>query len=74
MLGRSQSFQQAVDLHRRGQLAAAEAVYVRLLRGQSDDFDVLHCLGILRYRSAFFDRGRPAAQSALSSAPTGSGR
>jgi tetratricopeptide (TPR) repeat protein len=54
MHDRSQSLQQAVDLHRRGRLAAAEEMYLRLLREQSTNFDALHFLGVLRYQQRRF--------------------
>jgi tetratricopeptide (TPR) repeat protein len=54
MHDRSQSLQRALDLHRRGRLAAAEEAYLRLLREQPDNFDALHFLGVLRYQQRRF--------------------
>jgi predicted TPR repeat methyltransferase len=38
----------AMDLHKRGRLAEAEAIYLRLLGARHDDVDALHFLGMLR--------------------------
>jgi tetratricopeptide (TPR) repeat protein len=46
----AQVFDQATDLHRKGNLAAAESLYLQLLQARSDHFDALHLLGILRYQ------------------------
>jgi tetratricopeptide (TPR) repeat protein len=46
----SQVFNQAAVLHRKGDLAQAEQLYLRLLEAQSDHFDALQMLGILRYQ------------------------
>ena len=46
----SQVFNQAAVLHRKGDLAAAEQLYLRLLEAQSGHFDALQMLGILRYQ------------------------
>jgi predicted TPR repeat methyltransferase len=44
---------QAADLHRKGDLAAAERLYLQLLESQPDHFDALQMFGFLRY-----DQGR----------------
>jgi tetratricopeptide (TPR) repeat protein len=46
----SQALSQAVDSHRKGDLARAERLYSQLLAAQPDHFDALQMLGILRYQ------------------------
>jgi protein O-GlcNAc transferase len=46
----SQLFDRAADLHRKGELEAAESVYLELLAAQPGHFDGLQMLGILRYQ------------------------
>src|SRR5580700_1326902 len=50
----SQVFNQAAVLHRKGDLAAAEQLYLRLIEAQSGHFDALQMLGILRYQQGRF--------------------
>ncbi len=47
----------ALELHKAGRLAEAEAIYLRLLRVRSNDADALHFLGLLRVHQG----RRPAA-------------
>ena len=42
------ALQQALTLHRQGQLAAAEKSYARVLKSFPDQFDALHLLGLLK--------------------------
>jgi len=49
----SQLLNQAADLHRKGNLAATEALYSELLKAQPANFDALQMFGFLRY-----DQGR----------------
>lgn len=49
--------ERAIELHKRGRLAEAEAVYLRLLRERPNDADALHFLGLLRMHQG----RRPAA-------------
>ena len=44
----SQLLAQAVDFHRKGDLAQAERLYLQLLEARSDHFDALQMLGVLR--------------------------
>jgi protein O-GlcNAc transferase len=46
----AQALNQAVDFHRKGNLAQAEPLYLRLLEAKSDHFEALQMLGILRYQ------------------------
>ena len=50
----SQALNKAVDLHRKGNLAAAEGLYLQLLEVQADHFDGLQMLGFLRYQQGRF--------------------
>jgi protein O-GlcNAc transferase len=50
----SQLFDQAADLHRKGDLAAAESLYLQLLEARPDHFDALQMLGFLRYGQGRF--------------------
>ena len=50
----AQVFNQAADLHRKGDLARAEQLYLRLLELQPGHFDALQMLGILRYQQGRF--------------------
>jgi protein O-GlcNAc transferase len=43
-----QRFQQALALHQRGDLAAAEPIYLQILAARPDHFDALHLLGVIR--------------------------
>jgi tetratricopeptide (TPR) repeat protein len=46
----SQALVQAVALHRKGDFAQAERLYLRVLAARSDHFDALQMLGLLRYQ------------------------
>ena len=55
MYDQAQVFDRAADLHRKGNLAAAETLYLQLLEARPDHFDALHLLGVVcldRARSA----------------------
>ena len=54
------SIQQAYELHKSGQLAAAEAAYAKVLEDHPDRPDALHLLGVLKAQS-----GQPADAVAL---------
>ena len=57
MKGDSSPIGRAIELHRAGRLAEAEATYVRLLQAAPGDADALHFLGLLRLHQG----RRPAA-------------
>jgi tetratricopeptide (TPR) repeat protein len=59
----------ALALHRQGQLAEAEAVYLALLKSARNDFDALHGLGILRSQQARHEEARGLFQRALQVQP-----
>jgi tetratricopeptide (TPR) repeat protein len=50
----SQALNRAVDFHRKGNLAAAEGLYLQLLDLRADHFDALQMLGFLRYQQGRF--------------------
>ena len=47
----TQALGQAVALHRQGDLAQAEKIYVRILKARRDHFDALHLLGLLKHQA-----------------------
>ncbi len=47
----AQALQQAVALHRQGDLAQAEKIYARILKARRDHFDALHLLGLLKHQT-----------------------
>ncbi|MGY4572963.1 O-linked N-acetylglucosamine transferase family protein [Bradyrhizobium sp. USDA 3256] len=51
------AFAQAVALHQRGQLAAAEKIYEDMLRQQPNNFDALHLLGLISAQTGRSERG-----------------
>lgn len=51
------AFGQAVALHQRGQLAAAEKIYEEILRQQPSNFDALHLLGLISAQTGRSERG-----------------
>jgi protein O-GlcNAc transferase len=54
MLDPSQAFNEAIGLHRKGDLAGAESRYAQLLEARPDHFDVLHLFGVLRCQQGRF--------------------
>jgi protein O-GlcNAc transferase len=56
----SRLLQQALQLHGSGNIAAAEGLYLRLLKTRPEDFDALRLLGLVRYQ-----QGRPTEACAL---------
>lgn len=57
--------QQALDLHRAGDLDAAEAAYRALLEGAPDDADAHHLLGVLLQKRGDFARAEAAIRRAV---------
>src|ERR1700761_2725415 len=47
----------AIELHRAGRLAEAEAIYLKLLRERQNDADALHFLGLLRVHQGRLEAG-----------------
>ena len=65
----SQVFGQATDLHRKGDLAAAESLYLQLLEAQPDHFDALQMLGFLRCQQGRFPEALSSIGAALKTNP-----
>ena len=66
----SQLFKHAADLQRKGNLAAAEALYLRILKARPDHFDALHLLGILRHQQGRYREALSSIGAALKANPT----
>ncbi|HEX7920493.1 MAG TPA: tetratricopeptide repeat protein [Bradyrhizobium sp.] len=60
------AFGQAVALHQRGQLAAAEKIYEDILRQQPNNFDALHLLGLVSAQTGRSQRGVDLIRRAIS--------
>jgi tetratricopeptide (TPR) repeat protein len=65
----AQALERAVEFHRRGNLAAAEGLYLQLLDVQADRCDVLQMLGLLRYQQKRFPEARSLLDAALRMRP-----
>jgi tetratricopeptide (TPR) repeat protein len=65
----SQALKQAVDFHRKGNLAAAEVLYLQLLDARADHFDVLQMLGFLRYQQGRLPEALSLIGAALQASP-----
>lgn len=61
--------QQALDAHRAGQIAQAEALYRGFLHSQPRDVDALHLLGLLLEESGRRDEGLACLQQAVAAGP-----
>jgi predicted TPR repeat methyltransferase/Flp pilus assembly protein TadD len=66
----SQLLKQAAGLHRKGDLAAAERLYSKLLKARPDQFNVLHLLGILRHQQGRYTEALSPLGAALKINPT----
>ena len=64
------ALQEALALHRQGQLAAAEKGYARILKSFPDQFDALHLLGLLKLQAGKAGEAQRLITSALKIAPT----
>jgi len=62
-------FDQAADLHRKGQLAAAEILYLKLLKARADHIDALRMLGFLHYQQGRFPEALSLIDKALAIKP-----
>jgi tetratricopeptide (TPR) repeat protein len=47
----AQAIEEAVALHRQGDLRGAERIYARILKARRDHFDALHLLGLLKHQT-----------------------
>ena len=65
----SQVLEQAADLQRKGELAAAEGLYLQLIAARPDHFDALQGLALLRYQQGRFIEALSSMGAALRSNP-----
>ena len=63
-------FRQAADLHRKGDLAAAERLYSLILKVRPAQLDTLHMLGILRHQQGRHTEALSSIGAALKINPT----
>ena len=63
------ALQEALALHRQGQLAAAEKGYARILKSFPDQFDALHLLGLLKLQAGKAGEAQRLIAAALKIAP-----
>jgi tetratricopeptide (TPR) repeat protein len=63
------ALQDAVALHQRGELAAAEKGYARILKSFPEQFDALHLLGLLKLQSGKAGEAQRLITAALKIAP-----
>ncbi len=63
------ALQEALALHGRGQLAAAEKIYARILKSFPDQFDALHLSGLARLQSGKAGEALRLITAALKVAP-----
>ena len=61
----AQTLQQAVDAHRQGDLAAAEAGYAAVLAEFPDEFSALHMLGVIRNQQGLHEEAVELIGAAL---------
>ena len=59
------AFQNAVNLHQRGQLAQAELLYRAILKQAPKHFDALHFLGVIGYQQKHYEAARELIRRAL---------
>src|SRR5258708_39090147 len=65
----SQALREAVDFHRKGNLKAAERLYLQLLAARADHFEALQMLGFLRYQQRRFHEALALIGAALKTNP-----
>ena len=68
-VGSDALFDQAMALHRQGQLAAAEAIYRRILGANPSHLDALQLLGVIEFQSGHFEAAAALLRQAVSMAP-----
>jgi predicted TPR repeat methyltransferase len=66
----SRLLKQAADLHRKGNLAAAERLYSQILKIRPDQFDARHLLGILQHQQGRYMEALSSISAALKTNPT----
>jgi protein O-GlcNAc transferase len=70
MLDPFQALNEAADMQRKGDLAAAERLYLQLLGAQPDHFDALQMLGFLRYQQGRYMDALPLMAAAVKVDPS----
>ena len=65
----SQAFNQAVQLHRQGNIDQAELIYRQILDETPDDPDALHLLGVVAHQRGQFGRATTLIRRAVTLAP-----
>jgi tetratricopeptide (TPR) repeat protein len=63
------ALQEAIALHRQGNLAAAEKIYARILNAYPDQFDALHLLGLAKLQGGKAGEAQRLITAALKIAP-----
>jgi len=69
MVPPDQAIQSGINLHRQGNLAAAEQVYRSVLAAQPNHFEALHLLGVLRVQQNRPAEALPLFEQALAINP-----
>jgi tetratricopeptide (TPR) repeat protein len=64
-----QALNQALSLHRQGQLREAEKIYARVLKAAPDNFDALNLLGAIRMQQGQFGEARGLFSAAVKANP-----
>lgn len=67
-------YDQATTAHRQGDLAAAEAAYLRLLAAEPNNPQILHPLGVLRAQQGHVEEGLALLEGAVAQSPSDAGR
>lgn len=62
--------QKAFALHRKGDFAGAERLYLSVLQGAPDQFDALHLLGVLHAQTGRLERAAELLDAAVRARPT----
>src|SRR6266699_6454665 len=65
----AQMLERAIAIHQQGNIAAAENLYLQILRTQPDHFDALHCLGIIRLQQGNIEAAIELISAALRQSP-----
>ena len=64
-----QMLKRAVALHQKGEMAEAEGLYLQILKANSDHFDALHLLGVVRHQQHRHSEALELIDAALKSNP-----
>ena len=69
LVAAQQLINRAMELHQRGQPAAAETLYLQVLQDKPDHFEAQHLLGVLRGQQGRFDEALALVGAALKTRP-----